>query len=160
MSLNIIDWLSLGIISVVGGIQFLRSLDNFSLILYETIGIILACYLSNIIFKKFPETSFSYPLSFIILLIISFFLARFLNNFLSFSFGFFTYFFGLFIGIIFSWALCHAVLKTILIFNRNNPDLIYLYKKSIFVSQILFFGFFRELWAFLVNVRYNIFRFD
>lgn len=160
MSLNIIDWLSLGIIAVFGGIQFLRSLDNLSLIFYETIGIILACYLSNIIFKKFSNNPFSYLFSFIIILILSFFLARFINNFFSFSFGIFTYFFGLFLGIVFGWALCHGVLKTILIFNRNNPYLIFLYKKSIFVSQILFFGFFREFLAFLISVRHNIFRFD
>ncbi|MEO0096956.1 MAG: hypothetical protein ABIK78_02540 [candidate division WOR-3 bacterium] len=160
MSLNIIDWLSIGIITVFGGIQFLRSLDNLSLIFYETGGIIFACYFSNIIFKKFSNNPFSYLFSFIIILIISFFLSRIINNFFSFSLGIFTYLFGLFLGITFSWALCHAVLKTILIFYKNNPDLIYLYKKSIFVSQILFFGFFRELLAFLISVRYNIFRFD
>ncbi|MCX7837464.1 MAG: hypothetical protein N2323_05885 [candidate division WOR-3 bacterium] len=160
MTLNIIDWLSLGIVAFFGGIQFLRSLDNLSLIFYETIGIIFACYLSNFIFKNFSYNPFFYLFSFVIILVFAFFLARFLNNLFSFSFGIFTYFFGFFLGIIFGWALCHAVLKTILIFSRNNPELIYLYKKSIFVSQILFFGFFKELLAFLTNVRHNIFRFN
>jgi len=160
LSLNPIDWLSIGIITVFGAIQFLRSLDNLSLIFYETGGIILACYFSNIIFKKFSYNPYSYLFSFILFLILSFFLSRIINNFFSFSLGIFTYLFGLFLGIVFSWALCHAVLKTILIFYKNNPDLIYLYKKSIFVSQILFFGFFRELLAFLTSVRHNILRFD
>uniref|UniRef100_A0A7V4E2U4 CvpA family protein n=1 Tax=candidate division WOR-3 bacterium TaxID=2052148 RepID=A0A7V4E2U4_UNCW3 len=153
MSFNIVDLFSLIVISVSAAFQFFRAIDDLSLVFYETIGIIFACYLSNLIFKKFDYQPIFYLLTFIVVFFFSLLLARFFNNYFSFSFGIFTYIFGFFLALIFAWALCHAILKTILIFFWRNPILVYKYKKSLFVSQILFFGFFRELLGLLRVIR-------
>jgi hypothetical protein len=153
LSFNPIDLLSLIVVSVVGALQFFRAIDDFSLVFYETIGIIFACYLSNYIFKKFDYQPIYYLLTFLVVFFFTLLLSRFLNNYFSFSFGVFTYIFGFFLAIVFAWAFCHAVLKTILIFFGKNPMLVYRYKKSLFASQILFFGLFRELLGLLRVIR-------
>ncbi len=161
MRFNWVDLLAIGVVSFAGGIQFLRSTKDFSLVLYETFLLIAALIGTVRVFIPIHQlTGLSYTVCFagcfVILAVLAILIASGINRFFEFSFGGFGYFFGLFLGIACGFVFGHAVLRVLLIaYGVKRPEFADMVHRSWMASQVLYFGAFRELLAMLRIARYN-----
>ncbi|MEO0020052.1 MAG: hypothetical protein ABIK47_05370 [candidate division WOR-3 bacterium] len=161
MGFNWVDILSIGVVALIGALQFLRAIRDFSLVFYETIFMVAAVVGAVRFYPfvqrltRFPAVA-SFALVFIIFLFLAFLCASLLNSFIGFEFGIFSYFFGLGLAIVCGFAFGHVVLRALSIGSSpTRPDIIVSIKRSWMASQVLYFGAFREFLGILRIARYN-----
>ncbi len=160
MKFGWIDVLSITIVSLGAGIQFLRAIKDFSLVLYETVFFVLALVGAGKMFMPVHNlTGWSCQVCFAgifaIFAILGIIIASILNSF-EFEFGGFNYFFGLIFGIVCGFVVGHVCLKSLIItYCDKNPEVIEAIHRSWVASQVLYFGAFRELLGMLRLARYH-----
>lgn len=161
MGFTWVDVLSIGVVSLVAAVQFIRAIKDFSLVLYESIFLIVAVvgavrfYPFVQRFTRFPAVA-SFAWVFVVFIFLGILCASLLNGIIGFEFGGFSYFFGLFLAIVCGFAFGHAVLRAMVIgYSPTRPDIIVSIKRSWMASQVLYFGAFREFLGILRIARYN-----
>lgn len=161
MRFNWVDLLTIGVVSTVGAIQFLRATKDFSLVFYETalfIGALFASVKMLNPLHQLTNLSFGgcFVITFVILTILALLFASGLNRFFEFEFGMFNHFLGLFLGLAGGTVFGHAVLRTFILgYGATRPEVTEAIHRSWMATQVLYFGAFRELLAILRIARYN-----
>ncbi len=161
MGFSQIDLLTVGVVALIAGVQFLRVIRDFSLILYETIFLILALigavrfYPAVQRFIGFSPFA-TFAGTFLVLAALAFLCAGLLNLVVSFEFGVFGYLLGFGLAIACGFVFGHAVLRGMVIgYGATKPQIVASINRSWMASQVLYFGAFRELLAMLRIARYN-----
>ncbi|MEO0076266.1 MAG: hypothetical protein ABIK19_01180 [candidate division WOR-3 bacterium] len=113
-----LDWLLIIIIIVITGIQIIRGLKDFDLVLYETITLIVAVAMSVkwhlAIANKFNfSPSLVLLFLFLIIEIILLLIANFIAHYTEFSWEPFNGFICFFLGLICSWTILHLLLRVV-----------------------------------------------
>ncbi|MGQ9707680.1 MAG: hypothetical protein ACUVUR_02245 [bacterium] len=161
MRFNWIDVLSVGVVSIGAGVQFLRATKDFSRILYETLLLIAALVTAVRMYTTVQRlfglsAAGSFAGLFLFFMLVALLIASLLNRVIYFDFGGFAYLFGLVLGVACGVVFGHAVLRTLVIgFSSTRPDLKIGIHCSWMASQVLYFGAFRELLAVLRIARYH-----
>jgi len=149
---NPVDITCLLFVATVAGIQFLRGTKNsIALIFYETLAIIGA---GKVAYEA-AKANHSFALFFFPTLILFFILARILYNYFDFSVGVFDILFSFFLGIIGGWAMGFGVMRSFLPLVVKKENLLLMVQRSWMASQIIYLGFFRELFAMLIQAKYH-----
>lgn len=161
MQFNWLDYLLLGILAVVAGIQFLRCARDFSRIFYETAFIVGAVVAASVLLRPLAKwTRLPAPLLFggvgVVLVIAGILLAAFVNRFLPFSLGLFDYFLGVFLAVGCGYALGHLALRTAdMAISTHNKGFAAAVHRSLVARDLLYFRTFIEVRAILRFARWK-----
>jgi hypothetical protein len=161
MHYTTLDTIAIVALAVVAGIQFLRSRDNISQVLYEMLCFAGAAYAANRLFLRVHEfvkwsTAVSFVVCFVVLALLGVVVSALLNAQLSFSMGAFNYIIGLLLAVVCAYAIGHAAMKTYeLGFVRENPVLIDAMARSWVARELLHFRTALEVLVFLRFVRWK-----
>jgi len=153
--------LSLGVVALVGAIQFLRGVKGLSIVFYETILVIAALVATASLFERVSDAVGLAPVAafagmFVVLGVLGMVLAFLVNRFVAFDAGAFNYLFALVLAVAFGWAVGHAVLRSLYIaLVPHDKEFLEAVHRSWMASQLLRFGAFYELLALLRFARYS-----
>jgi hypothetical protein len=159
--LNWLDYVLIGAVATVAAIQFLRSTNDFSRVLYETIFVVGAVTAASLLLRPLADlTGLSAPLLLggagVVLVLVGITLAALINRFLAFGLGIFGYVFGLVFAVAFSYALGHLGLRTAdLAISPRNPAFAGAVRHSAMACDLLYFRTFTEVLVFLRFVRWK-----
>jgi uncharacterized membrane protein required for colicin V production len=158
MRLNWVDWLSLGLVSTVGAVQYLRGVSDFSRVLYEALALVAAVVGASCLHKAVNELSglpqaMSYALLFLVLGTVGIVVAGLVNRVMAFSMGVFDRILSVLTGVLCGWMVGHVVLRFLL--SIQSRDIHIAIRESWMASQLLYFGAFWELLAMLRIARYH-----
>ena len=161
MTFNWLDYVLIGTVATVAAIQFLRSTKDFSRVLYETLFVAGAVTADSRLLRPLGNlTGLSAPLLFggcgLLLVLMGLILAALCNNFVPFGLGIFNYFFGLFLAVACGYALGHLALRTAnMAVSPLNPGFARAVRHSLMARDLLYFGTFAEVLAFLRFARWK-----
>jgi len=160
MSLNSIDLASIGVVSLVAAIQFLRGIKDFSRIFYETLFIIGAVSGATYLYKPLHSaTGLPWSVCFlgtgVILSVVGILLAAMVNRKMAFGLGVFGYVFALLFAVACGYALGHLALRgTFMAMAPTNPAFAAAVQKSWMARDLLYFKTFVETRAILRQARW------
>ncbi len=161
MTFNWLDYVLIGGVATVAAVQFLRSTRDFSRVLYEALFIVGAVTAASLLLQPLGNlTGLSAPLLFggcgFLLVLVGLILAALCNNFVPFGLGIFNYFFGLFLAVACGYALGHLALRTAnLAVSPHSPAFASAIRHSLMARDLLYFGTFTEVLAFLRFARWK-----
>ena len=161
MSFNWLDYVLIGLVATVAAIQFLRSTNDFSRVLYETMFVVGAVTAASLLLRPLGNlTGLPAPLLLggvgLLLIVIGILLAALLNRFLPFGLGIFNYVFGLVLAVACGYALGHLGLRTAnMAASPRNPAFASAVRHSLMARDLLYFRTFTEVLAFLRFVRWK-----
>ena len=161
MQYTTLDTISVAIVAIVAGVQYLRGKDNFSQILYESLGFCGAAFGANKLYLFVHGlTKFSLAVSFmgcfLVLAAFAILFSALLNARASFDFGAFNYLLALFLAVISAYAFGHAAVRTFEFgFVQGNPQLMEAMGRSWVARELVQFRTAKEILVFLRFVRWK-----
>ncbi len=158
MRLNWVDWLSLGLVSAVGALQYLRGTSDFSRVLYEALALVAAVVGATCLYRAVNELfgippATAYAVLFLVLGAVGIVLAGLVNASIPFSMGVFDRILSVLTGLVCGWTVGHVVLRFLLSIESRSIHIAI--RESWMASQLLFFGAFWELLGVLRIARYH-----
>ncbi len=161
MSMNWVDLSSLLVVAVAASVQFLRSTRDFSAVLYETVFLVGAIWLT---YRLYELVSTAIGLSPVVCFVglslllgaAAFVLGWLLNRFVAWGMGAFNYILGLVLGLASGWAIGHVYIRSlhIALYDKSEAFAAVVHRSWV-ASQLLYFGAAKELLVILRIARYH-----
>jgi hypothetical protein len=160
VSFNWVDMASIGIVSVVAAVQFLRGVKDFSRVFYETLLLIAAVVGATQLTRPLHD-GLKLPVHLVfggagvVLGAAGILLAALVNRKFAFGLGVFNYVMALFLAVACGYALGHLAFRTAyLALAEKDPKFVEAVRRSWMARDLLYFKTFVETRAILRQARW------